>query len=64
MTLRIADHVTPGWEPSRPPGSQSVKPSTCWADINSELSSRRLECSKLGTDRLGLCPHHAAELLG
>lgn len=36
----------------------------CWADYPSRLiSNHPLECQDLGTDRLGLCPQHAAEIL-
>lgn len=37
----------------------------CWADGASMTNlDRPIECQALGTDCLGLCPRHAAEILG
>lgn len=39
-------------------------PPRCWADTTSVLvNGHAIECQALGTERLGLCPRHAEEML-
>lgn len=37
----------------------------CWADgVSSLVVDHPIECQALGTEHLGLCPRHAAEIIG